>query len=64
MKLKTILFLMVRKLGSITVKMPDKTGDKNRQVKTKVCFGGTFFVTCKDVTTGVVYSAKYDFLMI
>ena len=55
---------MVRKLGSITVKMPDTTRDKNRQVKTKVCFGGTFFVTCKDVTTGVVHSAKYDFLMI
>ena len=52
-----------RKLGKIKVPMTDLTGDKNRTVEIEVRFGGTeFFVSCKDVTTGVVISDKYDFL--
>ena len=52
-----------RKLGTIEVPMTDLTGDKKRKVEIEVRFGGTeFFVSCKDVTTGVVVSDKYDFL--
>ena len=52
-----------RKLGTIKVPMTDLTGDKERKVEIEVRFGGTeFFVSCKDVTTGVVVSDKYDFL--
>ena len=53
----------VRKLGVIKVPMADTTGDKKRSIKVEVRFGGTeFFVICKDVTTGAVRSAQYDFL--
>ena len=53
----------IRKLGNIKIPMTDTTGDKDRKVEVKVRFGHTeFFVTCKDVTTGVVHSSKYDFL--
>ena len=52
-----------RKLGTITLPMTNTTGDKNRAVEVYVRFGDTeFFVTCKDVTTGVIASASYDFL--
>ena len=53
----------VRKLGVIKVPMADTNGDRDREVKVEVRFGGTeFFVICKDVTTGAVRSAQYDFL--
>ena len=53
----------VRKLGVIKLPMADTTGGKERSVKIEVRFGGTeFFVICKDVTTGAVRSAQYDFL--
>ena len=55
----------VRKLGVIKVPMADTTGGKERRVNIEVRFGGTeFFVICKDVTTGAVRSAQYDFCLL
>ena len=45
--------------------MTNTTEDKILAVKVDVRFGDTeFFVTCKDVTTGVIVSANYDFLLL
>ena len=52
-----------RKLGFITVPMPDTTGGMKRRVEIIVRFGGTeILVTGKDLTTGADVKAVYDFL--
>ena len=50
-------------LGVLSVPMPDLTGDKARQVKVLVKFGGTEFqVDAEDITSGKKVNASFDFL--
>jgi len=50
-------------IGSMTVEIPDTTGGKQRVVKARMIFGGTEIkVEAREIRTGKVTSAKFDFL--
>ncbi|XP_069101466.1 heat shock 70 kDa protein 12A-like isoform X2 [Argopecten irradians] len=52
-----------RVLGRINVRMPNLTGDTDREVKVRMIMGGTELkVEAVDGNTGISYSAKFDCL--
>jgi len=53
----------VYKVGSMMLNMSDITGGLGRQVKVELHLGRTEFkLDAKDMTTGTVVAATYDFL--
>lgn len=54
----------VIKVGCLVVPMPDAKGNKNRKVAVDVQFGNTEFrVDGRDLTSGKIVNASYDFLL-